>query len=195
MVQIARAAGVSEATLYKYFDSKQALLSAVFTEWARPFVANLLDELHHIHGLRSQLALIGMSFLRGIQKTPRLHLIFFREIRWQNYQGSDLHKANHDFAQTIVAAVQRAIDHGEIRQGVDPTMVRDMLFGGLEHIAMRTLFTGRAIDIAMEVERYIDVIMHGVSMTTSASPEQKDLAERIETQINRLEELMTTKKC
>ncbi len=190
MAQIARGAGVSEATLYKYYDSKQALLGEVFTHWARPFVASLMADLPSIADLHSQLSLIALRFLRGIESTPRLHLIFYREIRWADYRGSSLHKINHDFAQTIVDAVRAAQERGEVRADLDPRMVRDAIFGGLEHIAMRTIFAGRDYDAVTEAARYIDFVLHGIAVPEpNLAPGGSD-ATRLAAQLDRLEALL-----
>ena len=52
MARIAKLAGVSEATVYKYYESKQDLVNQVLTEWAQPFVERLASELRHISGLQ-----------------------------------------------------------------------------------------------------------------------------------------------
>ncbi|MDR7103787.1 TetR/AcrR family transcriptional regulator [Croceicoccus sp. BE223] len=191
MAQIARRAGVSEATLYKYYDSKQALLGEVFVQWARPFVSRLAEELPSITGLHSQLSLVALRFLKGMEDTPRLHLIYYREIRWTDYRGSSLHRLNHDFARAIVDAVEAAIARGEVRADVVPAMVRDAIFGGLEHIAMRTIFAGRTIDAAGEVSRYIDFVMHGIAApTVEGGQDAAGEAARLKAQIDRLEGLL-----
>lgn len=194
MAQIARRAGVSEATLYKYYDSKQALLGEVFTQWARPFVTRLAEELPSITGLHSQLSLVGLRFIKGMESTPRLHLIYYREIRWTDYRGSSLHRLNHDFAQTVVDAVNGAIARGEVRADVRPAMVRDAIFGGLEHIAMRTIFAGRPIDAADEVSRYVDFVMYGIAAPPNdGGGEASGEAARLKAQIDRLEALLDNK--
>lgn len=190
MAQIAKRAGVSEATIYKYFESKQALLSEVFAQWAKPFVARLNEDLPSIADLHAQLVTIGLRFLRGIQSTPRLHAIFYREIRWNDYRGTPLHKINHDFAQTVVDAVQGGIDRGEVRPEINAAMVRDALFGGLEHIAMRTIFAGRPLDVAGEVAAYVDLLLGGIRIPGTGAEARSDQEERLGAQIDRLEALL-----
>lgn len=190
MAQIAKRAGVSEATIYKYFESKQALLSEVFAQWAKPFVARLNEDMRSIADLHAQLVTIGLQFLRGLESTPRLHTIFYREIRWTDYRGTQLHKINHDFAKTVVDAVQAGIERGEVRADVNPAMVRDALFGGLEHIAMRTIFAGRPLDIGSEVAAYVDLLLGGIRTPTPKPDSSPDEASRLAAQIDRLEALL-----
>jgi len=43
MAKIAERAKVSEALVYRYFDSKQTLVNQVLNEWAQPFILRLID--------------------------------------------------------------------------------------------------------------------------------------------------------
>lgn len=186
MARIARLAGVSEATVYKYYDSKQELVNQVLVDWATPFVERLTAELRHIHDLRSQLTLIAVRFLRSIEETPRFHRVFYQELRWSDYRGSALHKLNHIFAHSVVEAVQTARDAGKVRADVDPVMIRDMMFGGLEHVAMRTSFIGRPLDIDAEAERYVAVLLSGV-LARPDRPEAPSDLDRLAGLVQRME--------
>lgn len=165
MSQIAKLSGVSEATLYKYYENKQDLINQVLADWAMPFIVDLLDELPKVTGTREKLVLIARSFLRSNVQTPRLHRVFYQELRWSNYRGSELHRLNHRFANSVVEIVEAACAAGELRADIRPRMVRDMLFGGLEHISMRTSFIGREIDIEAEAEAYVDLMLAGMQQT------------------------------
>ncbi len=189
MARIAKLAGVSEATVYKYYDSKQELVNQVLADWATPFVERLISELPHISGLRSQLSLIAVRFLRSMEETPKLHRVFYQELRWSDYRGSTLHRLNHVFAQTVVATVKRGIAEGEVHPDVDPQMIRDMLFGGLEHLAMRTSFIGRPIDINAEATRYVDIMLAGMVLPANAARPAENSG-RPEAALGRLEMLV-----
>lgn len=161
VARIARAAGVSEATVYKYFDNKQDLVSQVLVEWATPFIERLDAELAPITELRSRLILIAMRFLRSMEETPRLHRVFFQEIRWSEPRWTSFHDLNRNFAKTVIDTVRDGARIGEICADIDPRMFRDMLFGGLEHIAMRTSFSGNPIDIETAAAHYVDMMLRG----------------------------------
>lgn len=81
MAEIGRRAGVSEATLYKYFKNRQELLNQVLREWAIPFIEDLQREIALVSGLRAQLRLIAIRYLRGMEQTPRLHRVVYQEVR------------------------------------------------------------------------------------------------------------------
>jgi len=173
MAQIAKLCGVSEATLYKYYENKQDLINQVLADWATPFIEDLLSELPTLDGTRAKLVCIAVSFLQSNMQTPRLHKVFYQELRWSDYRGSILHRLNHRFANSVVQIVEAARAAGELRADLEPTMVRDMLFGGLEHIAMRTSFAGRTIDIDAAAAAYVDLMIAGMACRASAPVRQQ----------------------
>jgi len=162
MARIASRAKVSEALVYRYFDSKQALINQVLTEWAEPFIARLLSRLEEASTGREKLVLIAISYLRGMDDTPRLHRVFYQELRWQDYAGSPLHKLNRRFANTVVEAIAAGVESGEFRADLDAQMVRDMLFGGLEHIAMRTSLAGKPVDVDAQARNFVNTLITGL---------------------------------
>jgi TetR/AcrR family fatty acid metabolism transcriptional regulator len=163
MAEIGRRAGVSEATLYKYFDNRQDLLNQVLRAWATPFIEDLQREIALVTGLRAKLTLIAIRYLRGMEQTPRLHRVVFQEVRWNDYVGSPLHRANQRFAAFAVNAIEEAIGAGEAVTTTNPVMVRDMLFGGLEHVAQRTIFANRPINIEAEATTLVSLLVDGIS--------------------------------
>jgi len=175
MVQIARRAGVSEATVYKYFKNKQDLVNQVLHEWATPFTEYLRREITLRTDLRAKLTLVGIRYLRSLEQTPQLHQVVFQELRWSDYYGSSLHKLNQEFARILLDAIQDAIDHGEAMEGTNPLTVRDMLFGGLEHIALRTIFAGRPMDIETEATTLVDHLLSGIAPRAAAPLHNEDV--------------------
>lgn len=186
MMRIATAAGVSEATVYKYFESKQDLVNQVLHDWAMPFITRLAAELDHVTGLRSRLVLIAIRFLRSFGETPKLHRVFFQEVRWSNYRGSPIHKLSQRFADSLMSTIDEGIRSGEIRADADPALLRDMLFGGLEHIGMRTNLAGRAVDVEAVASQAVDTMLMG-ALVRPAGRDMPGELDRLAALVDRLE--------
>jgi len=181
MAQISRKAGVSEATLYKYFDNRQDLLNQVLREWAAPFIEDLQREIALVTGLRAKLTLIAIRYLRGMEQTPRLHRVVFQEVRWYDYAGSPMHRANQRFASIAVHAIEEAIGAAEAAASANPAIVRDLLFGGLEHVAQRTIFAGRPINIEVEATTLVGLLVDGIAPRRAAAGEgEEDVGQLVE---------------
>jgi AcrR family transcriptional regulator len=186
MLRIATAAGVSEATLYKYFDSKQDLVNQVLREWARPFLARIAVELEHVTDLRSRLVLIAVRFLGSFDETPALNRVFFQELRWSNYRGSPIHRLSQQFTDTVITTIKAGIRDGEVRPDADPALLRDMLFGGLEHIGLRTSLAGRPADVGSVATACVDMVLFGALVRPQGRDMPDELA-RLAALIDRLE--------
>ncbi|MDB5722750.1 MAG: hypothetical protein JWP15_3368 [Alphaproteobacteria bacterium] len=189
MVRIAKSAGVSEATVYKYFENKEDLVNQVLREWATPFIDRLVDELAPLTEVRSRLVLIAIRYLRSFEETPRLHRVFFREIRWGDYKTSAMRELNVKFVAQVVDTILRAQSAGQVSASFNPNIVRDMLFGGLEHIALRTIFASRAIDIEREAADYVDMMLHGLTPRTENADPGTELS-RLAGLVDRMEAVL-----
>jgi AcrR family transcriptional regulator len=134
MARIARRAGVSEATLYAYFRSRQALIDRALTEWATPFVEELERDLREVSGLRAKIGLIAQRHLRSLRTTPLVHRAFFQEIRWDGRNGTPLHRLNQRCSGMLAEAVREAVAAGEAAPSIDPAALRDLGTAGAAEV-------------------------------------------------------------
>lgn len=184
--KIAAKARVSEATIYKYFNGKQDVINQVLIDWAGPNVAKLKAELAQIKELRSRLVIVAIRFLRSMEETPSIHRVFFQEIRWSEYKLT-LHDLNRDYVKTVTGSIEDGIKSGEIRPEVDPKSFRDMLFGGLEHMAMRTSFSGKPVDIETAAANYVDMMLQGAVPRSGSNRPQEEECRRFSALIDLME--------
>jgi hypothetical protein len=52
-------------------------------------------------------------------------------------EGSAVQEMNRRYTSVLIRIVKEAVKTGEIRSGVNPRLVRDVLFGAIEHLAWR----------------------------------------------------------
>jgi len=161
--EIARRAGVSEATVYKYFANKRDLVHQVVRSWMEPNLAALERELPLVDGVAARLRIVTFRHLEGIRDWPGLHRLIYRELRWTDYIGSELHRLNQRYARIIQMIVTDGIAADEIDTAVEPALVRDMLFGGLEHVGLRVIAGDQPIEIAATSRAIVGALLHGLS--------------------------------
>ena len=183
---IARQAGVSEATVFKYFASKQELLERVVLDWIEPAAAQLEADVRTIPGTRARLEHIAYRHLTDMVRSPQLHIILYRDLRWRNYQGSELRKAVQHWTRVGVWAVEQGIASGELRGDINVTALRDLFYGGLEQAGWRTALSGRPLDVDIEVRAIIDIVVAGIAAAPAAPPA---LPGRVEVAIAALERI------
>ncbi|WP_040789906.1 TetR/AcrR family transcriptional regulator [Nocardia paucivorans] len=72
MGEIARRAGISPATLYRRFESKNDLVEAVMAREAQRFVAKIDNRVRTVEGTENQLVEIFVAFISAIAGNPLL---------------------------------------------------------------------------------------------------------------------------
>ena len=163
MMKISTAAGVSEATLYKYFNDKNDLLNQVYVDWAQPFVEKMETDIRDISDLHSSLLFIAIRYLEGMKTAPKLHIIWFKHLRWDNYVGSPIHVMNRRYSNLVKRVFERGIKNGEINNNVNFDIFRDQFLGGLEHIGLRKVLTHKNINIGKVSSDLVSNLLSGVS--------------------------------
>ena len=163
MMKISKAAGVSEATLYKYFNDKNDLLNQVYVDWAQPFVEKMETDIKDISDLHSSLLFIAIRYLEGMKTAPKLHIIWFKHLRWENYVGSPIHAMNRRYSNLVKKVFERGVTNGEIINTVNFDIFRDQFLGGLEHIGLRKVLTHKNINIGKVSSDLVNNLLSGVS--------------------------------
>jgi AcrR family transcriptional regulator len=163
MMKISKAAGVSEATLYKYFNDKNDLLNQVYIDWAEPFVKKMEMDIKDISDLHSSLLFIAIRYLEGMKSAPKLHVIWFRHLRWDNYIGSPIHEMNRRYSNLVKKIFIRGISNNEINNSTNFDIFRDQFLGGLEHIGIRKILAGRNINIGKVSSELVNNLLTGIS--------------------------------
>lgn len=187
IAEIGRRAGVSEATVYKYFANKRDLIGQVVHAWMEPSLVALETELPLVEGTAAKLRLLALRHLQGIRDWPGVHRLIYRELRWTDYIGSPLHRLNQRYAHVLHDIIARGIEAGEIDPATDPALVRDMLFGGLEHVGLRVIAGGAPASLAEPAAMLVERLLGGIR--AAPEPGLRGLIDRV----SRLEATMTRK--
>ena len=122
MADIAAAAGVSKATVFHHYRSKQALYEALVSEAATGFreqLIPLLDPVHDMRGSLQEFAAAHVARLTGMQATTRL---IAREMLSGSSAATSLFtegEMGRNFA-LLVEALRRGQSRGTVRSDVDP---------------------------------------------------------------------------
>lgn len=133
MSDIAQRAGIVEGTLYRFFETRQELLIRVAEDW---FHEQLVSDsgLASIRGTWNKLRHLVWRSLSIIRQNPALSRFVLTEIRPNpNYRSTKLFELNRRFTAEISSLCEKAITSGEFRDDVSAHMLRDMIFGSIEH--------------------------------------------------------------
>lgn len=163
VAQIARRAGISDGLLYRYFRNKRDLLNEVLRRFYERTMVDLEEIAAKDMPFRPQLQELICRHLKTFVDDVDLCRLFFAEVRTQtDYAVSPIRALNQRYTSIVTGLVSKAMERGEIRKGIDTRLVRDLIFGTVEHRAWAAV-QGRQIDVDKTAYDLVDIVMMGLS--------------------------------
>lgn len=134
MAAIAARVGVVEGLVYKYFATKRELLMQVLAHWYEQMFGDYTRELATLTHHRERLHLLVRRHLGAVRDNPTLCRLMFREVQSErSYRGTALHALNRRYTQMLLDVVTAGAADGEFRDDLPPTLLRSLVYGGIEH--------------------------------------------------------------
>jgi len=186
--EISARAGVAQGTIYKFFDSKRDLVMAVLDAWYGAMHATFRRELPGITGTRSRLRYIIWRHLEFIRADPELCRLCSNEFRnaGDSYQEALVDFSRH-YTGVLVEVLREGMTAGAFRDDIPATLVRDMVFGGLESHVAGFLYRGRALDAESVADNMVALVLGGIAVRPERSDAEAAWLERLERVASRLE--------
>jgi AcrR family transcriptional regulator len=160
---VAKEAGVAYGLVYYYYESKEAVLEAVFREaWGRLLAAVALAE-ETGSDASEQLGLVIKIVLRAWRDDPDLVRLLVREVTRNPHIQEELDEIGQAFA-SLERMVRRGQADGTFRAGLDAKLAAWMLYGALEEVLTGWVL-GQLPDDAAAVsaaEREVTTIVGGL---------------------------------
>lgn len=187
--EIAARIGVVEGTVFKYFATKRELLLKVLEYWYEEMFGDYARDLAGVAGHRARLRMLVWRHLRSVRDFPLLCRLMFREVRSeQDYHGSDLHGMNRRYTQFLLDTIQDGIAAGEFRADLPPVLLRDLVYGGIEHHTWNYVCGRGELDIDTIAEQITAVLCEGI-----AAADLKQEMQRLTQIASRIEKLTGTR--
>lgn len=132
--EIAERAHVVEGTIYRYFENKRALLTKVVEHWYAGMLFDYDQELRHIRGSRNRLRFLIWKHLLTVHEEPALCRLVFQVLRVNDgYRATEVFKLNSAYTRRTIELIKEGQDSGEFSSDLPPRLVRDMIYGAVEH--------------------------------------------------------------
>jgi len=163
--QVAKAAGVSEALLFKYFPTKRALYTAILTEKARysELRENVEAAAENQDDERLFTLLASYRIKKGVDPTM-FRLLLFSAL--EGHELSDMFFRQHYsvFYDLLAKYISRRIDDGAFRP-VDPMLAARAFFGVIVHHRLLHDIFELPIHRSYEdtVDEYVSLFLNGLT--------------------------------
>jgi AcrR family transcriptional regulator len=190
MAEIAAQVGIVEGAIYKHFSSKRELLFESTSNFYEPQIAEIRQHLASIRGTRNRLRYVIARQLQSFADNPGLCRVIIQDIRPQDdYYGSVVRKLNREMTSLVLVVLDEAAKAGELRAGLFPKLVRDVIFGGIEHLAWKTLAGRGELDVEGQADALTDLVLHGIEASPAADASRESAA-GLRAQLDRLEAIV-----
>lgn len=189
MNEIAKQAGVAEGTIYKYFSNKQDLLARVISKFYSKLIANTEASLVGIKGFENQLRVIITRHIQTFFEDIGLCRLLLQEVRpLIDYSRSEVYQLTKCYSDIFLKVIESAIDQGEVREGVSPQTIRDMVFGCLEHAGWNVLASKNAtINLEQLTNEIITITLSGLTPIEKIPDDFERNLKRFDSLVTRLE--------
>jgi TetR/AcrR family fatty acid metabolism transcriptional regulator len=162
IADIARAAGVSDGLVYRYFANKRDLLNAVLTEFYERTMVDLEAIAARDAPFEERLHDIIHRHIEAFVHDADACRLFIAEVRTAaDYQGSPVQQLNRRYTSILVRIIEGGIAKGEVRPDIEMRLVRDVIFGAIEHRTWAAV-NGRPLDIDATAKGLVELLRYGL---------------------------------
>jgi hypothetical protein len=155
-------------------------------------VEDYTSDLAGISGARERLRFIIWRHLRTVHDNPQLCSLMFREVRSeQDYYELDLHGMIRRYTRFVVTIVEEGQRSGEFRADISPALLRDMVFGCIEHRSWNYISGRGDLDIDENADQIMSIFCDGIAANAPrAAAGVSDETARLARVADRLEQLL-----
>ena len=188
MAEIAAKVGIVEGAIYKHFASKRELLFEATRLSYEPRINATKQQLAGIAGTRNRLRFVVASQLQAYIDDPGLCRVIIQEIRLHDdYYGSVVRELNREMTSLVLLILEQAAKQGELRADVRPTLVRDVVFGGIEHLAWKAMAGRGTLDVQAYAADLTELVLGGIENRPAQESSVEHELVRLREQVDRLQ--------
>jgi TetR/AcrR family fatty acid metabolism transcriptional regulator len=173
ITEISKDAGVSEATIYEYFGTKEDLLFAIPEKISNAGFAEMEKILPFIKGVEGKMRAILHGYVHLYETNPHYSaLVLLQLTSNKRFRETTAHAAIRRSAHTLLLCIREGIAEGIFRKDANPYLIRSILLGTIEHLFIHWHMQGRPKDkpgIPDLLDPFIEIVLEGLRAKKSES--------------------------
>ena len=175
MVDIAKAAGVAEGTVYLYFNNKEALAGGVIEKFYAQLTETARQGVGQLSTTAEKLRFLAHHHLSGVMKERRiLDLLMVVERDIESSASGAIYEMNKRYVAIFDEVVREGVWRGDISEHYTHWILRDIFYGGLEYAMKTILITGRK----QAAEKFPEELVRMIISTPQTEAGDTDGAEK-----------------
>ncbi len=170
---ICKEAGISDATIYEYFDSKEEVLFSIPEIYTRRELERMQEISRYIHSPQEKIRVIIQGYLEFYETNRMYTSVALLTLKGnRNFLKSPAYAVVREASRSLVEAFHLGVAEGVFRDDIDGYLVRNMVLGFIEHLTIQWLLVGRPERISEYRDRIYDMVMKAIE-----KPKQEDWLE------------------
>jgi TetR/AcrR family transcriptional regulator, fatty acid metabolism regulator protein len=166
ITEISKEAGVSEATIYEYFGTKEDLLFAIPEKISNETFEKSLSILPYIKSVEGRMRAILLGYVELYQDNPHYSaLVLLQLMANKRFRQTPAHAAIRRSAGGLLDCIKEGIADGTFRKDFDPYLIRSMLMGTIEHLFIHWHMQGmpvRETTIKDMLDPFLEIVLDGI---------------------------------
>jgi AcrR family transcriptional regulator len=162
MRTVAREAGMSFRTIYRYFGDKETLLFWFIQFWLEELYAPVMKVLDSSASLRPKLLSMLTLHFEFYEKNPNVGRIIFMTVpldRWMR----DPSFAQSALMKRVLKLVRDAQQQGELRADIDSLVIFDVLNAVFNRAFLMWEYRHRSYSLVEQAAPLTSIVWHGIS--------------------------------
>lgn len=164
--EISKEAGVSEATIYEYFGTKEDLLFAIPEKISNDTFEESESVLPYIKDVEGRMRAIMFSYIQLYESNPDYSaLVLLQLMSNKRFRQTAAHEAIRRSAHRLLDCIREGIANGTFRSDADAYLIRSMLMGTIEHLFIHWHMQGmpkRDKSIMEMLDPFLEVVLNGI---------------------------------
>jgi TetR/AcrR family transcriptional regulator, fatty acid metabolism regulator protein len=166
IVEISKQAGVSEATIYEYFGTKEDLLLAIPEKITKDAIAEVECVLPYIKGAEEKIRAILRGYIHLYETNPDYSaLVLLQLTPNKRFRQTKAHSAIREAAHIFLDCIREGIADGTFKENTNPYLIRSMLLGTIEHLFIRwhlQEMSQKEAGIMDLLDPFMDIVLGGI---------------------------------
>tara|TARA_B100001769_G_scaffold55068_1_gene39959 strand:+ start:437 stop:1060 length:624 start_codon:yes stop_codon:yes gene_type:complete len=163
MKRVAKEAGVSEATIFKYFEDKEDLIDKCYYRVGLEVVSQFEKDTQANNNLYDSLQHIARTNFLRLKSNQNIWDIFTHDINQRIRKNSQVYKCKKRYETLLTKLIVTAQKNKELIASVNPRTILNMFFGPIEYIAIKYRMYGEDFDIDENVNDIVNTIFRAYS--------------------------------
>jgi TetR/AcrR family fatty acid metabolism transcriptional regulator len=164
--EISKQAGVSEATIYEHFGTKEDLLFAIPEKISNDTYDESEAVLPYIKDVEGRIRAIMLGYVKLYQNNPHYSaLVLLQLMSNKRFRQTAAYAAIRRSAHRLLDCIRDGIADGTFRPDADAYLIRSMLMGAIEHLFIRWHMQGMPIrDKSMMdmLDPFLEIVFNGI---------------------------------